>query len=77
MRNGRVLLGVVAAPHGVRGLVRIKSFTGDPKEPPQTKSDDIIHKKPKKNQRHSDKRKQQQKKKKNRMDNPFYQITGV
>jgi len=26
----RVLLGVVAAPHGVRGLVRIKSFTGDP-----------------------------------------------
>ena len=26
----RVLLGVVAAPHGVRGLVRIRSFTGDP-----------------------------------------------
>ena len=26
----RVLLGVVAAPHGVRGLVRIKSFTEDP-----------------------------------------------
>lgn len=30
MRTGRVLLGVVAAPHGVRGLVRIKSFTEDP-----------------------------------------------
>jgi 16S rRNA processing protein RimM len=26
----RVLLGVVAAPHGVRGLVRIRSFTEDP-----------------------------------------------
>ena len=30
MGADRVLLGVVAAPHGVRGLVRIKSFTGDP-----------------------------------------------
>ena len=30
MSNGRVLLGVVAAPHGVRGLVRIRSFTDDP-----------------------------------------------
>lgn len=30
MRKARVLLGVVAAPHGVRGLVRIKSFTEDP-----------------------------------------------
>ena len=30
MSNGRVLLGVVAAPHGVRGLVRIKSVTEDP-----------------------------------------------
>ncbi|WIM10774.1 ribosome maturation factor RimM [Enhydrobacter sp.] len=30
MSKGRVLLGVIAAPHGVRGLVRIKSFTGDP-----------------------------------------------
>lgn len=30
MSSGRVLLGVVAAPHGVRGLVRIKSFTEDP-----------------------------------------------
>jgi 16S rRNA processing protein RimM len=30
MGKGRVLLGVVAAPHGVRGLVRIKSFTEDP-----------------------------------------------
>ena len=30
MGADRVLLGVVAAPHGVRGLVRIKSFTEDP-----------------------------------------------
>jgi 16S rRNA processing protein RimM len=30
MSTDRVLLGVVAAPHGVRGLVRIKSFTDDP-----------------------------------------------
>ncbi len=30
MSEDRVLLGVVAAPHGVRGLVRIKSFTEDP-----------------------------------------------
>ena len=30
MASDRVLLGVVAAPHGVRGLVRIKSFTEDP-----------------------------------------------
>lgn len=30
MRNDRVLLGIVAAPHGVRGLVRIRSFTEDP-----------------------------------------------
>jgi 16S rRNA processing protein RimM len=30
MSEGRVLLGVVAAPHGVRGLVRIKSFTEEP-----------------------------------------------
>ncbi len=30
MTNGRVLLGVVAAPHGVRGLVRIRSYTEDP-----------------------------------------------
>ena len=30
MSRDRVLLGVVAAPHGVRGLVRIKSFTEDP-----------------------------------------------
>lgn len=30
MNGGRVLLGVVAAPHGVRGLVRIRSFTGEP-----------------------------------------------
>ncbi len=30
MSKDRVLLGVVAAPHGIRGLVRIKSFTEDP-----------------------------------------------
>ena len=30
MGDSRVLLGVVAAPHGVRGLVRIRSFTEDP-----------------------------------------------
>ena len=30
MRSDRVLLGVVAAPHGIRGAVRIKSFTEDP-----------------------------------------------
>ena len=30
MSSDRVLLGVVAAPHGVRGLVRIRSFTEDP-----------------------------------------------
>lgn len=30
MGSDRVLLGVVAAPHGVRGLVRIKSYTEDP-----------------------------------------------
>ncbi|HZP98813.1 MAG TPA: ribosome maturation factor RimM [Reyranella sp.] len=30
MPSGRVLLGVVAAPHGVRGLVRIKSYTEEP-----------------------------------------------
>ena len=30
MAKNRILLGVVAAPHGVRGLVRIRSFTEDP-----------------------------------------------
>ena len=30
MSKGRVLLGIVAAPHGVRGLVRIRSYTEDP-----------------------------------------------
>jgi 16S rRNA processing protein RimM len=30
MVQDRVLLGIVAAPHGVRGLVRIRSFTDDP-----------------------------------------------
>jgi 16S rRNA processing protein RimM len=28
--SGLVLLGIVGAPHGVRGEVRIKTFTGDP-----------------------------------------------
>jgi len=30
MSKCRILLGVVAAPHGVRGLVRIRSYTEDP-----------------------------------------------
>ena len=30
MAEDRVLLGVVSAPHGVRGLVRIRSFTEEP-----------------------------------------------
>ena len=30
MSKGRDLLGIVAAPHGVRGLVRIRSYTEDP-----------------------------------------------
>ena len=30
MARDRILLGVIAAPHGVRGLVRIRSFTEDP-----------------------------------------------
>jgi len=30
MSGDRVLLGVVAAPHGVRGLVRIRSYTENP-----------------------------------------------
>ena len=30
MAAERILLGIVAAPHGVRGLVRIRSFTEDP-----------------------------------------------
>ncbi len=30
MASDRVLLGVVAAPHGIRGLVRIRSYTEDP-----------------------------------------------
>jgi len=30
MVQDRILLGIVAAPHGVRGLVRIRSFTDDP-----------------------------------------------
>ena len=30
MTRDRILLGVVEAPHGVRGLVRIRSYTEDP-----------------------------------------------
>ena len=30
MTNGRILVGVVGAPHGVRGEVRLKSYTEDP-----------------------------------------------
>ena len=30
MAEGRILLGIVAAPHGVRGLVRIRSYTEEP-----------------------------------------------
>jgi 16S rRNA processing protein RimM len=30
MVENRILLGIVAAPHGVRGLVRIRSFTENP-----------------------------------------------
>lgn len=30
MSNDRVLVGVIGAPHGVRGEVRLKSFTADP-----------------------------------------------
>ena len=30
MGEGRVLLGVIGRPHGVKGLVRVQSFTADP-----------------------------------------------
>ena len=30
MTDGRILLGVVGRPHGVRGLVRVHSYTADP-----------------------------------------------
>ena len=30
MAEARVCLGVITAPHGVKGLVRVKSFTADP-----------------------------------------------
>ncbi len=30
MGDGRILLGVVGRPHGVRGLVRVHSYTADP-----------------------------------------------
>ena len=30
MAEARILLGVVAAPHGVRGLVRIRTYTEEP-----------------------------------------------
>lgn len=31
MDDARILLGVVGRPHGVRGLVRLHSYTGDPR----------------------------------------------
>jgi 16S rRNA processing protein RimM len=30
MREGMILLGEIGRPHGVRGLVRVRSFTADP-----------------------------------------------
>ena len=30
MRDRRILLGVIGRPHGVRGLVKLRSFTADP-----------------------------------------------
>jgi 16S rRNA processing protein RimM len=30
VENNRILVGVIGAPHGVRGEMRLKSFTGDP-----------------------------------------------
>jgi 16S rRNA processing protein RimM len=30
MNKSRILVGIFGAPHGVRGEVRLKSFTGDP-----------------------------------------------
>ena len=30
MKKSRILVGIFGAPHGVRGKVRLKSFTGDP-----------------------------------------------
>jgi 16S rRNA processing protein RimM len=30
MKKSRILVGIFGAPHGVRGEVRLKSFTGDP-----------------------------------------------
>ncbi len=30
MPNERILLGVIGRPHGVRGLVRVRSYTADP-----------------------------------------------
>ncbi|MCS6855585.1 MAG: ribosome maturation factor RimM [Elioraea sp.] len=30
MGEGRILLGVIGRPHGVKGLVRVQSFTADP-----------------------------------------------
>ena len=32
MASERVCVGVITSPHGVRGMVRIKPFTGDPKD---------------------------------------------
>ncbi len=30
MDTNEILLAVIGAPHGIRGEVRVKSFTGDP-----------------------------------------------
>ncbi|MBV9654717.1 MAG: 16S rRNA processing protein RimM, partial [Acetobacteraceae bacterium] len=30
MPDNRILLGVIGRPHGVRGLVRVVSYTADP-----------------------------------------------
>jgi 16S rRNA processing protein RimM len=31
MKDGRILLGVIGRPHGVRGLVHVQSYTADPR----------------------------------------------
>jgi 16S rRNA processing protein RimM len=35
MPNGRVLLGVIGRPHGVRGLLRVHSYAADPASLPE------------------------------------------
>jgi 16S rRNA processing protein RimM len=32
MKDGRILLGVIGRPHGVRGLVHVQSYTADPRD---------------------------------------------